>query len=87
MFRLALSSHIHFFAFRDTNRETLVSLRLETRDVATRVSGRERVQSTELDMEVYCLSKFLARAEIHDVIITILTNPVKLPSKITIFTI
>ena len=30
-----------FFAFRDTYRETLVSLRPETRDVATRVSGRK----------------------------------------------
>ena len=41
MFRMALSSHINFFAFRDTNRDTLVSLRPEARDVATRVSGRK----------------------------------------------
>ena len=44
MFRLALSSHIYFFTFRDTNRDTLVSLRLETRDVASRVSRRKWVQ-------------------------------------------
>ena len=30
-----------FFALRDTNRDTLVSLRPEARDVATRVSGRK----------------------------------------------
>ena len=41
MFRLALSSHIYFFAFQDTNRDTLVSLRSETRAVATRVSERK----------------------------------------------
>ena len=34
MFRPALSSHIYFFAFRDTNRDTLVFLRRERRDVA-----------------------------------------------------
>ena len=39
-----------FFAFRDTNRDNLVFLRPETRDVATRVSGRKWVQSTELDI-------------------------------------
>ena len=42
-----------FFAFRDTNRDTLVFLRPQTRDVATRVSGRkwvQWVQSTELDI-------------------------------------
>ena len=42
-------SHIYFFAFRDTNGDTLVSLRPETCDVATRVSGRKWVQTTELD--------------------------------------
>ena len=49
MFRLALSSHIYFFAFRETNRDTLVFLRSETRAVATRVSERKWVRSTELD--------------------------------------
>ena len=39
-----------FFAFRDTNSDTLVFLRSETRDVATRVSERKWVQSTELDI-------------------------------------
>ena len=29
------------FCFRDTNRDTLISLRPETRDVATRFSGRK----------------------------------------------
>ena len=38
------------FCFRDTNRDTLVSLRPETRVVATRVSGRKRVHGTELDI-------------------------------------
>ena len=38
------------FGFRDTNRDSLVFLRSETRAVATRVSERKRVQSTELDM-------------------------------------
>ena len=37
-------------AFRDTNRDTLVFLRSETRAVATRVSERKWVQSTELDI-------------------------------------
>ena len=41
MLWLALSSHIYFFAFRDTYRGTLVSLCPETRDVARRVSGRK----------------------------------------------
>ena len=41
MLRLALSSRIYFFALRDTNRDTLVFLRPEMRDVATRVSGRK----------------------------------------------
>ena len=50
MFRLALSSHIYFSTFQDPNRDTLVFLRSETRDVATRVSGRKWVQSTEHDM-------------------------------------
>ena len=49
MFRLALSSHIYFFAFRDTNCDTLVFLRSETRAVATCVLERKWVQSTELD--------------------------------------
>ena len=38
------------FCFRDTNRDTLVFLRPETRDVATRVSGRKWVQSAEFDI-------------------------------------
>ena len=38
-----------FVAFRDTNRDTLVSLRPETRDVATCGSWRKWVQSKELD--------------------------------------
>ena len=38
------------FAFRDANRETLVFLRTETRNVATRVSVHKQVQSTELDI-------------------------------------
>ena len=37
-------------AFRDTNRDTLAFLSPETLDVATRVSGRKWVQSTELDI-------------------------------------
>ena len=41
---------IIIFAFRNTNSNTSVSLRPETRDVATRVSGRKWVQSTELDI-------------------------------------
>ena len=40
----------YFFAFRDTNSDSLVSLRPETRDVATRVSGRKWVLSTGLDI-------------------------------------
>ena len=48
---MALSGHNHFFfAFRDTNLDTLGSLRPETRDVAMRVSGRKWVHSTELDI-------------------------------------
>ena len=50
MFGLYLSKHIYFFAFRDTNRDTLVSLRLETLDVATRVSERKWVQIRKLGM-------------------------------------
>ena len=45
-----MSSHIYFFAFADTNGETLVFLRPETRNVARRVSESKWVQSTELDI-------------------------------------
>ena len=44
MFRLALSSHIYFFAFQDPNRDTLVLLRSDTCAVATLVSkGGSRI--------------------------------------------
>ena len=50
MFRLAFSSHIYFFVFRGTNRDTLVFLHPEAGKVAARVSGRKWVQSTEPDL-------------------------------------
>ena len=40
----------YFFAFRDDNRDILVSLRPETCDVATRVLEHKSVKSTELDI-------------------------------------
>ena len=71
MFRLALSRHIYFFVFRDTNHDTLefgLLAPLISRDVATRASssGRKRVQSTELDIvngsfcNLYALALWLA---------------------------
>ena len=46
---LWLALHI-FVTQQDTNRDTLVSLRPETRDVDTHASGRKWVRSTELDI-------------------------------------
>ena len=71
--------NVYFFAFRDTNRDTLVSLCPETRDVATRVSGRKRVQSTELDKERVIL-QFMCASSLAGVTYpsyTVLTSPNK----------
>ena len=79
MFRLALSSHI-YFCFRDTNRDTLVFLRPETRGVATRVSGRKWVQSTEFDIVNGSFCNFMwvgSLAGVTYLRYTVLTSPNK----------
>ena len=50
MSRLALSSHIYCFCFSREQYLQFVCLRPKTCEVATRVSGRKWVQSTELDI-------------------------------------
>ena len=63
--------------FRDTSRDTLVLLRPETHDVATCVSGRKCIQSTELDIVngSFCnlLVSWLFGLALH--IFTVLTSP------------
>ena len=46
LYRLAFSSHNFFFAFREIDRDTLVFLHPEPRDVATRVSVRYGVNGS-----------------------------------------
>ena len=68
------------FCFRDTNRDTLVFLRPETRDVATRVSGRCRVSSKYGTCSERVVSQFMYVRSLTGVTYlccTVLTSPKK----------